>query len=345
MSDEQSETQGTGGTGHVLNEDGTTNWTMVFEDPDQGILPAVRAVASEAQLRAVMDQVAQLLFKRKRDEEPRAAFKARIGAIIEAAGDAGFEAARDSVLADLEKEKNLRIQKALLHIKNKRASQSIERRRDAKAEGPFGFIAENPLFVGGGIAAVLAAITVVLLLVVLPGSIDTGEEDGPKYADTESAKNNPGPKMPDPGDIGNTDLYGDAKAPDKRAPARPPKVVEMIALKPVFAEVLVDGQRRRASFVPFIGMNEDSDITLLCALSPRVVEGVLIMMQAATAQGKPMTRGLTREIADKIADDINSRSKLVKIDRIILRPLNGLPRDLISAANRGCERVDIDLNS
>ena len=118
MSDEQSETQGTGGTGHVLNEDGTTNWTVVFEDPDQGILPAVRAVASEAQLRAVMDQVAQLLFKRKRDEEPRAAFKARIGAIIEAAGDAGFEAARDSVLADLEKEKNLRIQKALLPHKD-----------------------------------------------------------------------------------------------------------------------------------------------------------------------------------------------------------------------------------
>ncbi|MGJ3260553.1 MAG: hypothetical protein ACFE0S_13210 [Rhodospirillales bacterium] len=341
MSEEQPQSQGAGGAGRVLNEDGTTNWTVVFDDPHQGILPAVRAVGSEAQLRAVMDQVAQLLFKRKRDEGPRAAFKAHIDAIIENAGDAGFEAARDAVLTDLEKEKNIRIQKALLHIKNKRASQSIERRRDEKAEGPFAFIVENPLFVGGGIAAVLAAITVVLLLVVLPGSIDTGEEKEPKYADTESAKNKPGPKMPNPGDTGNTPMSDQ----DRKADAPKPKMVEMIAFKPVFAEVLVDGQRRRASFVPFIGMNEDSDITLLCSLSPRVVEGILIMMQAATAEGKPMTKSLTREIAGKIAEDINSRSKLVKIDRIVLKPLSGLPRELISAANRGCERVDIDLNS
>lgn len=337
MSEERSQAQGAGGAGRVLNEDGTTNWTVVFDDPEQGILHAVNAVSSEAQLRAVMDQVAQLLFKRKRDEGPRAEFKARIDTIIDGADDAGFETARDAVLALLEKEKNLRIQKALLHVKNKRASQSIERRRDEKAEGPFGFISENPLFVGGGIAAVLAAITVVLLLVVLPGSLGPGGGDGAGPAET---------KREEPQQKAATEKTPKTEAVKPSAPAAPQaKKIEVVAFKPVLAEVLVGGQKRRASYVPLVKMEEGADLSLLCTLSPRIIEGVVIMMQSATAAGRPIGPGVARKIGEDIAADINSRSRLVKIEEIMLRDLRDLPRDVIAASNRGCERVEIDSGS
>ncbi|MBO6518543.1 MAG: hypothetical protein JJ900_16790 [Rhodospirillales bacterium] len=337
MSDEQTEeqiqerpeAQSPATDTRVVNSDGTTNWTVVFEDPEQGILPAVRSVTSEKQLRAIMASVAQLLFKRKRDEEPRAEFLSLVNAIIDTAEDLGFEDAHESVIALLEKEKNLRIQKALLHIKNKRA-QSIERRRDEATEGPFGFIVDNPLFLGGGIAAILAAITVVLLLVVLPGSI--GGPDAPEEAQQETAEQ-----------VDEAEKPAETSEPVKRStpPAPKPKTVEMVVFKPVAAEVLVNGKKGRMSLIPLIELHEDSDISLLCTLAPRITEGVLIMVQAATDTGKPMDTGLARSIGKRIADDINQRSKRVQIDRIMLRDLRDLPRDVVSAANRGCGRVDL----
>ena len=54
MSDEQVSEQNGGDAQRVQNPDGTTNWAVVFEDPEQGILAAVEATGSAAQLRAVM---------------------------------------------------------------------------------------------------------------------------------------------------------------------------------------------------------------------------------------------------------------------------------------------------
>jgi hypothetical protein len=119
--------------------------------------------------------------------------------------------------------------------------------------------------------------------------------------------------------------------------------VEVIAFKPVVTEVIVGGQKRRASYVPLIELNEDGSISLLCTLTPRIVESVLIMMQQATAEGKPMGPGVARKIGETITEDINARSNLVKIDRIVLMPMHDLPRDVISASSRGCERVEVDL--
>lgn len=333
MSEEQTEAAG-GGADRVVNPDGTTNWTVVFEDPEQGILPAVQAITTEKQLRAVMAQVAHLLFKRKRDEGPRAEFQARVYAIIDDVDTDGFEAVRQRVLDLLEREKNHRIQKAILHIKNKNTGQAIERRRDSSDDSALGLVLDNPLFLGGGIAAVLAAITVVLLLVVLPASVGPDrEEESPKPAPAvheQAATQKPDPAAPaQPG-----------------APAPDAKKIEMIALKPVLAEAIVDGKTRRVSVVPLIRLGEEGDdIALFCALSPRIVEGVLLLMQAATREGKPLSAGLLNKVAEQVAGDINSRSKRVHIARFVLRDLRDLPREVVSAANRGCERVDVDLSS
>lgn len=333
MSEEQTEAAD-GKAGRVVNPDGTTNWTVVFEDPEQGVLPAVQAVTSEQQLRAVMAQVAHLLFKRKRDEGPRAEFQAKVYAIIDDVEADGFETVRDRVLDMLDKEKNHRIQKAILHIKNKNAGQSVERRRDSKDESALGLVLDNPLFLGGGIAAVLAAITVVLLLVILPATVGPDREEEPQKpapAAHEQAK----AAEPAP-----------APAATSAPPVSDPKKIEMIALKPVLTEALIDGKSRRVSVIPLVRLGEDGDdITLFCALSPRIVEGVLLLMQAATREGKPFSPGLLRKVGDQVAEDINERSRRVHIDRLVLRDLRDVHADVVRAANRGCERVDVDLSS
>ncbi|MCK5779082.1 MAG: hypothetical protein KAH11_09840 [Rhodospirillales bacterium] len=331
MSEEQ--TESAGGAGSVVNPDGTTNWTVVFEDPDQGILPAVQAVTTEQQLRAVMAQIAHLLFKRKRDEGPRAEFQAKVYAIIDDVETDGFEAVRARVLEMLDKEKNHRIQKAILHIKAKNAGQSVERRRDSKDESALSLVLDNPLFLGGGIAAVLAAITVVLLLVVLPASVGPDREE----------------ESPKPAPAAHEQMKAAEPAPAPAAEAPPPpdaKKIEMIALKPVLTEALIDGKARRVSLIPLVRLGEDgNDITLFCALSPRIVEGVLLLMQAATRDGKPFSAGLLKKVAEQVASDINSRSRRVHIDRLVLRDLRDAHVDVAKASNRGCERVDVDLSS
>ena len=93
----------------LVNPDGTTNWKVVFEDPDQGILAAIASARSIDQLRTVMANVALLLFKRKRDAEPRAEFTSMINRALDAISDQGIEVAISRITGILNVEMEMRI--------------------------------------------------------------------------------------------------------------------------------------------------------------------------------------------------------------------------------------------
>jgi hypothetical protein len=309
----------------VLNPDGTTNWTVVFEDPQQGVLAAVAAATSMKQLRPVMGNIAQLLFKRKRDAGPRAEFLSRIERVLEQADSDGFEAARERVLGILNAEKSLRIEKAALHARNKATTQSIEKRRSSTREGPLEAFLGNPLLLGGSVALSLGLIALVVGLVLLPPDIKD-EKAGEANSQTQTAEEKPAETEP-------------TAAP---RPAPKPKQQEFIALKPILADVLSDGSRRRLAMAPLIEIEKGGDISAVCALKPWIIEGVLIRMGAAAEAGTNADDALIGKVAREVQKDINSRSRGAKIKRLALVDLRKQTKDVVKASNRGCERVEIE---
>jgi len=307
----------------VQNPDGTTNWAVLFEDPEQGILVAVDATTSVKQLRAVMANVAQLLFKRKRDAEPRAEFIAKIEGMLEAAESDGFEAVRERIVASLRAEKTFRIEKAEQHARNKRTTQSIERRREGTHQKLMDVVLGNPFILMGAVALVLGLLGLVVMAVILPSDKPANPETEKDIQSTQEPEAPPGP----------------VELKKRPVVAPPPETVKMLALKPILSEVLVKGQRRRLSMVPLIEVREDDSLGDICALSPWIIEGVLLRMGAANDTKRNVDDALIAEVAAKVGKDINARPGTVRIKSLKLVDIRNLPRKIVIAANRGCETV------
>jgi|GEM_PF-2462667 len=326
MNDQDVPGQGDGPSQRVQNPDGTTNWTVLFEDPEQGILVAVNASASVNQLRSVMANVALLLFKRKRDAEPRAEFIAQIEGMLAAADEDGFETVQTRIVDMLRAEKSFRIEKAEQHARNKRTTQSIERRREGTHQKLMDVVLGNPFLLMGSVVLVLGLIGLVVVAVILPAD-KPGNPDDAKPATAAHEQKTP-------------DAPATLKTPPVVAP--PPETMKMLVLKPILSEVLIKGQRRRLSMVPLIEVGEDDGLGDICGLSPWIIEGVLLHMGAANDTKRNADDALIAEVAAKVGKDINARPGKVRINSLKLVDIRKLPRKVVLAANRGCERVTIE---
>lgn len=308
----------------LVNPDGTTNWKVVFEDPDQGILAAVSSVRSINQLRTVMANVALLLFKRKRDAEPRAEFTSMINRALDAIGEQGIEAAIARIIGILNTEKEMRIEKAALHVKNKETSQSVERRRKSTEEGFLARLFGNPVYVALGIGCVLV-LFLIGGLVFLQLSSRTVEEQAEQPAKQQqpSQAEHESPKPP-------------------VTPERTKKQTQMIALQPFQITITVNGSKKRMALVPLIGIDEGEKITPICSLAPRINESILFRMRAAAEQGGVIDRARTDEVSARVIADINARSGSLKINTLMIIDERKLPSKIVATATKGCERVTLD---
>lgn len=330
MSEGQSTPEGgMGGAARPVNPDGTTNWAIVFNDPERGVLAAVQAVTSTAQLCAVMESVAVLLFKRRHDEAPRAAFLDRIAAIVEA-NNLDLESTRTDVLNLLMAERDDRIAKAEQYARNKDAGQGIERRREKARSGIF----SGPLRIGLLLAAV--AVVGVLAILLLARSWDDlsmrfSAEEAPVYNKAPSKEKKPEKE----------------KEAQEATPAPPPVIkddetlITMLAMKPLALSVVLSGQVRRQAYIPLIAIGKDDKIEDICALSPWLMEGVTLQVHALTEQKIEATPDAMNRIATKVRSDINARGGA---EMPLLRLVNtrDLPRSTVNAAHNGCVRVQFD---
>ncbi len=304
-----------------VNEDGTTNWQVVFDDLDKGILAAVQAVSSVAQLQALMETIAKLLYKRRHDADTRQAFLDEINAIIrDREGD--LENSRADILARLCDERDERIRKAAQYAQNKAISQSLERRRRGTSPG----LLERPT------TKILAAM---LILVLVAGGAFTilDMEDGPDvFAEKAPQKAEPNP----------------APAPVAKEPARtkpsdtpPPPVIKMLAMKPMPMTVVISGKERYQAYIPLIEFEEGADISALCALSPWIIEAVTLQVHSLKASGREATPATMQSVANAVRRDVNKRAK-PELPPLQLLNTKSLPRPVVSASYAGCAQVEIE---
>lgn len=106
--------------------DGTTDWEVVFEDPQTGFIQLIAQSPSAETLRLTTTVVIDTLFTRRGDETEVARLKNQLESILnEPDGIAKQQAGVSGLLRQI---KDARIEKARVYIERKRAGAAIDRR-------------------------------------------------------------------------------------------------------------------------------------------------------------------------------------------------------------------------
>ncbi|MBF0251910.1 MAG: hypothetical protein HQL35_14910, partial [Alphaproteobacteria bacterium] len=96
--------------------DGTTDWEVVFENPDTGFLALVAQSQSVEALRMTATVVIETLFTRRGDEEVVVRLKDALERILAIGGEADIAMKRTGVTTLLRKIKTERIEKARVYV-------------------------------------------------------------------------------------------------------------------------------------------------------------------------------------------------------------------------------------
>jgi len=106
--------------------DGTTDWEVVFEDPQAGLISLLSQAQSVDSLKMGATVVIEKLFTRKNDADARTVLIAKLEGIAATGAPLEDMAARVAVL--LRTIKDERIEKARVYVERKRAGAAIDRR-------------------------------------------------------------------------------------------------------------------------------------------------------------------------------------------------------------------------
>lgn len=106
--------------------DGTTDWEVVFEDPDTGFIQLIDQSPTPDILRQTTTVVIEKLFTRRGDEAEVTRLKNHLENILAQPGE--IENKRNGVNGLLRHIKSTRIEKARIYVERKRAGAAIDRR-------------------------------------------------------------------------------------------------------------------------------------------------------------------------------------------------------------------------
>ncbi len=305
-----------GSSSRPRNSDGTVNWTVVFDDPDRGILAGIGKATSTAHLAGLVSQIGPLLFQRKNDAKALAEFTAKMNGIVVAADELGFEATRDRLTNVMIAEKNHRIEEAKKYVANKRAGQSIERR---KSDWSIGF---KKAFFGTPVRlfSTLGVILIMISLGVL-SQIDFSTPTPDVDAKAEKDKDEE-----------------DEKVQLAPTPSKKTSFMRKEVLYPVYLmrPVVVRHSGSRKSLVPIIVAPSIEEGSLICQLAPKFAESALFRITAATNDSNSLENNDLASISSYLRKDTNAILKKNVIQAVYLVDAQKLDKQALKAAYRGC---------
>lgn len=305
-----------GNSSRPRNSDGTVNWAVVFDDPDRGILAGIGKATSTAHLAGLVSQIGPLLFQRKNDAKALAEFTAKMNSIISAAEELGFDATRERLINVMIAEKDHRIEEAKKYIANKRAGQSIERR---KSDWSFGL---KPVFFGTT-ARLFSTLGVILILISLAvlSQIDLSSP------------------VPDPSDVTEKEKVDEEEKVELApTPAKKTSFMRKEVLYPVYLmrPVVVKHSGGRKSLVPVIVAPSIEEGSLICQLAPQFAESALFRITAATNDSSTLEDKDIVSISSYLRKDTNAILKENVIRAVYLVDAQKLDKQALRAAYRGC---------
>lgn len=305
-----------GNTSRPKNTDGTVNWAVVFDDPDRGVLAGIAKATSTKHLAGLVAQIGPLLFQRKNDAKALAEFMVTMNAIVSAADELGFDATRDRLINVMVAEKDRRIAEAKKYIANKRASQSIERRKSDWSGGLKKAFFGTPvrLFSTAGFILFMFGLGALSLI-----DFDAPTEDVDAKADQEKVEEQETAEL--------------APTPPKKTFFTPKEVLyPVFMMRPVV--INVSGGRR--SLVPILVAPDLEEGSVICQLAPKFAENALFRATEVGGSSSKLTPKDIKSIASYLRKDTNDILNDNLIQAVYLVDAQKLDGQALKASYRGC---------
>ncbi|NQV43813.1 MAG: hypothetical protein HQ501_02830 [Rhodospirillales bacterium] len=303
--------------------DGTIDWETVFENPETGIIPVLTSANTKEILHKGTVAVVKQLFTRKNDEAQVESFLKELNYILkETEGSEDLPAMQDSIINLLRRIKDGRVEKAAAYValkKKEAATAAIynrNKRKQARRSGEPQ--TKSATIIGLGVAAILMAIVVVLLIYVLFIA-----EDAPPSGDTEDSAGvieyqPPSPPKPVVIEAPEIELSGDGYPlgmmdPETIAQLGP----NVMILNRIFWSGQVEGGRARGiPLVPVLIITDVDIFSRICDFAPNLIDAINL------ALGRTITGD------DKASPDDLREAGLVAMDMVNERLGNSWIRDI-----------------
>jgi len=309
--------------------DGTTDWELVFEAEETGLVTMISRANTVDALDACARVVVKSLFTRKNDRPEIARFMAQLEtAVAEGHRTGDVEVTRTKVVRVLHQIKGERIRQARKYVAQKNRNQAIDRRA-----GPAGFLAwlidgapGRPLKVGAGLAAVLVIGVAGWLGPDLlstddpvleqagvdpdqPPAVDAApaEETQPPSEETEAAAPPPPPAV---------------KKHARRKPAAPrPEYPKAVVLKPFYWSYRTkSGRQRYISYQPFLQVRAKHQYSTICVNAPWVTDAIYMHLTRVHPPDRRATDAELGRASRNSAKKINGRYGAGTVAQIQLVP-------------------------
>ncbi len=300
--------------------DGTTDWEVVFEDPDKGFIPLIIQAQSIASLRSGALVVIQQLFTRRADKPEIEQLKNRLDAAtsfeeISVPNEDDLASAREDIAGLLRGIKEERKKKAAEYVANKRGAQSIERRTRKKKKKFFKFLTAPKVWI--------PALATVLVLIagggwmLFPGP--SGKVEG--EVEGEVAEAQPAPSAAVSAALVPADL-------EENIPS-------IVALKPVrWQDPNAKGRKREMLVLPLLGLVDEDDRQALCGWRASILDILNVILSTTFGSGVPLSPENLALAGAEVARDVNARIGRAIVKRVTLLPNPN--RRLLSAARGKC---------
>ncbi len=274
--------------------DGTIDWETVFENPENGIIPALSKAPSKELLYQATVTVVKQLFTRKNDAVQVEKFIRELDLILgETEGSEDLPKMQESIIGLLRRIKNGRIKKAAEYVANKKREAALGKKaKKKKQERRAEELDKKKLatiigMLGSGV--VLAIIAVVAVIMVLSPDDEPPEETAAK---TEQVTPQPEPEPepePEPVEVMELELSDDGYPLGQMTPDTIKKLGPIVMiLQRFYWSGWVEGESARgAALVPVLIIKDDDLVNRICDYAPNIVDAINLALGRVVTGGAP----------------------------------------------------------
>lgn len=310
-------------TGSPKKPDGTTDWDIVFDDPDVGLIALIGRVTSTDALQACGLLMIRRLFTRKNDELDVARFTNELNETISYAGAVGdIEAIKAEVIVMLRRIKDIRVAKARVYLEEKTKKNVANRRSSGStAANTYKLVNSSRLTLVALVAGLLMATGVIgsaywYLVASAPEDLVSDRE---KQAVVEHAERAREREKQRAADGLKTQKASETKkqeaqiALEKKQQAErimPPAIV----FPGVYVHQKTAGQNKNTRpIMPIFVLENKKQLSQLCETRPKIIDIINISLNRTLAPGAKADAANYVRIAESVRLQVNTalRSELV----------------------------------
>lgn len=290
--------------------DGTTDWDIVFDDPDVGLIALIGRVTSADALQQCGLLMIKRLFTRKNDELDVARFTNELNKTISFAGAVGdLDEIKAEVIVMLQRIKAIRVAKARSYLEEKAKNKDSNRRSSGStAENTYKFINNPKLTLFALIGVVFMAALVIgsaYWYMVANAPVDLAAVRDKEAAERGREAQKAADELVSKRETEREELKEkkalEAKQKDQRI--MPPAIV----FPGVYVHQKANGKSRSPRpIMPIFVLTDKEMLPQLCSIRPKIIDIINISLNKNLASGVKKNAAHYAKVAESVRLQVNS---------------------------------------